>query len=711
MSKLLIVESPGKVKKIQGFLGSGFKVMASVGHFRDLPKNKFGVEAPKYIPQYEITKGDVVKRLRAAAKECSEVILATDLDREGEAIAWHLQQVLKIKDPKRIVYNEISKKSILAALDQARKIDMPLVMAQEGRRVIDRLVGYRVSGPLSKIVGRKSSAGRVQTPAVVLVVNREREIANFKSVGHFGVIAAFETSGRQWTAIWNFKPFLNKDEGYWLDEAFAKKVAAESKSFAITDIKKSQHKQPPPAPFITSTLQQTASTALKFKPKRTMELAQKLYEAGLITYHRTDSPNLSEEAITAIWAELKKAGLNNYIPAAANTWKSKGDAQEAHECIRPTHLDERNPECSSEEAQLYNLIWHRTMASQMKPKLSDITNVTLLTTQTIASGDGRINSQQEFNAKGQVVTFDGWTRIYQDEDAKDKDEQCLPELVQGQQLYPVSVSVQNKKTQPPARYTEASLIKKLEDEGIGRPSTYASIIETLYRREYIEEEKRKLRATNAAETIIDALVGKFEFAQLGYTRQVEKHLDLIAHGKASYRELVAGVDQQLMSELQKLGIGNNNSDSLLSKDNPCPAEKCSGYLQKRPGKNGSFWGCSNYPGCTMTLPDQNGMPGERKKQTQTGKCSPCPSCGKDMILRQGKNGEFWACTGYPECKTSLPDDNGKPAQIRPCPECGKPLRRLLAKKGPNAGGYFWSCSGFPKCEKTLNDHAGEPVLS
>lgn len=668
--KLIIVESPSKAKHIQPMLGSGYQVMASVGHVVDLPKKKMGVSAPKYNPEYDIVKPDVVKRIRAAAKEADEVILATDPDREGEAIAWHLQTLLKIKDAKRITYGEVTKKAILEALAKPRKINMKLVRAQEARRVLDRLTGYRVSPVLSDMAGMKLSAGRVQTPGVVLVVQREREIRNFVSTTHYGVLARFAQAGKEWSAAWDFKPlFKNKEEKYWVDRSYAESVAAKATDFTVSAVERKKRDRKAYAGFTTSTLQQAASSALKFKPKKTMDVAQQLFEGagnsghGLITYHRTDSPNMSDEAIAELWGHLRGEGMGDYIPAVKNVWKAKAGSQEAHECIRPTHFDVRHPDgLNADQAKLYDLIWKRAVASQMKPQVLDDTLIELLTNE--------INGiPQRFTARGSVELFDGWTRVYSGKDdfsAKEKDQeddaQDLPVLKNGQHLRPEKVELQKKNTQPPSRYTEAALVKKLEDEGIGRPSTYAAIMETLHYRQYVTDEKGKLVPTQTAFVVVDALSGRFRFADLGYTRAIEAELDNIIEGKAEYLTVVAGVDHQLDDELAAL----RGDSSLVGEQHPCSREGCTGILRRRTGKKGAFWGCSNYPNCDETRPDEDGKPGEKKE---------------------------FAASGFV------------------CPECGKSLRRLQATKGSNKGKSFWGCTGFSDgCRFTAEDAKGSPVL-
>lgn len=711
MTTLFVVEAPGKVKKLQGFLGGGYKVVASAGHIRDLPQKKMGVEGPDWVPDYEVTKADVVKRLKGANKESGDVIIATDLDREGEAIAFHIAAVLGLKNPKRVTYCEITKKALQEALAAPRTINMDLVRAQEARRVVDRLVGYRVSGALSQIAGTGLSAGRVQTPAIMIVVAREREIRSFVSTSHFGVRAHFLSEGKAWYADWDFKPLLtDKEQKYWLDEEFAKQLVG-LKNFSIQKIEKKEVKQQPPPPFTTSTLQQAASSALGLKPKQTMELAQSLYEAGLITYHRTDSMMMSQDAVQSIWEQLRVMGMANCIPDAGNAWKAKENAQEAHECIRPTHFEEKSPsgDASAAALRLYELIWCRAMACQMKPQVLDTTTVHLLTD---AKASGYNDLQQRFVARGRVERFAGWRAIYQQQEEEKDDSQPLPALAEGMNCAAEKMELQAKKTQPPPRYTEASLIKKLEDEGVGRPSTYASIIDTLYRREYVREEKKKLVPTEIAFKVVDSLVGRFEFAALSYTRKIEEDFDLIAHGKKTYKGLVSEVNGQLEQELKRLN--GASAPDLAAPVYPCPAEGCEGRLRRAVAKNGSgkgnyFWACNRYPDCKETRPDDGGKPGERGGKPAGDERYPCPNCGKPMALRIGKKGKFWGCTGYPECSTIQEDSRGKPAPIHACPDCGKPLRKLKAKTGERKGSAFWACTGYKEgCKFTAPDEKGKP---
>ncbi len=699
---VLIVESPNKVKKITEMLGNGYEVVACVGHFRDLPRKKMGVAPPDYRPHYEITKQNVVKRLRSAVRG-NRVLLATDPDREGESIAWHLQQTLRLSSAERVTFQAITREALQNALAHPRPIDANLVRAQEARRVLDRLVGYRVSGVLRDMTGQALSAGRVQTPAVRLVVEREREIEAFKPVTHYEVEASFETDGLTWTAKWDFSPWLPAGEKHWKDAAYAHQVA-QLRHFQVAGIETRRKSTRPPAPFTTSTLQQAASSLLKLRPKKTMDLAQQLFAAGLITYHRTDSPNLSDEAIGEVWDCLAATGKDNYIPPAANKWKAKAGAQEAHEAIRPTHIDKTNIEQEMDNpaaARLYQLIRQRTLASQMKNAEDKLVTATLHSQENTPDGH-----QHSFIATGRVELFDGWRRLLKE---TDNETAPLPPLQEGQALTAREGKAVEKRTKPPGRYTEASLIKALERRGIGRPSTYASIMETLHARGYVTEKNRHLIPAEPAFAVIDALQGRFEFVEYDYTRDIEGRLDEIAQGTHGYREIVAQVDQRLDEELGRLSA--ITLDKLPSQ--ACP--ECGSPLRKRKGKNGLFWGCSSYPTCHFTAPDNQGQP--VLDATRDGQEDyPCPECGKGHLQRRkagGKNkGWFWGCNSYPACRYTVPDEGGKPGSRRrssasdgkytagaSCPKCGKGtliLRTL--KKGKNEGKPFLGCSGFPKCD-------------
>lgn len=595
-AKLLILESPGKVKKVQEILGSGWKVAASVGHVRDLPVKEMGVSAPDFKPKYIPTdRGkDVLSRLAVLVKNAEAVYLATDPDREGEAIAWHIQDALKPKDAKRVTYAEITEKAIKAALDAPRSIDMALVAAQEGRRVLDRFCGYMVSSPLSNAAGEKLSAGRVQSPAVRLVVEREREIQDFRSTTHYGAELTFEnvdniTDG--WKATWLVKPWLPDSadgQEYLLDKELAEKAAA-LRSLEVLDCKESESRAAPPAPFTTSSLQQAASNALKFTPKQTMQLAQRLYEQGAITYMRTDSPNLSQDAVDAIRTFCEGQGWP--LVEKPRAWKLKEGAQEAHEAIRPTHIEIEESGETAEEKALYRLIRLRALASQLEDAVYAVRVL-----QLAADLEGK---QALFESKGRTLLSQGW-KILTAEDMATEDtedfaepENPVPAMKPGTRPTALTGTVLTKKTKPAARFTEASLIRELENRGIGRPSTYAAILDTIMSRGYVKIEKRFLMPTPLGVMVVDGLCGNFSFVEYEFTRTMEQALDDIAAGKADYRALVSKAHARLEQELRAFARATGKV-----------CEKCGKPMVRRvkkPSKDGKggydFWGCTGRPEC------------------------------------------------------------------------------------------------------------------
>jgi DNA topoisomerase-1 len=592
--KLLIVESPGKVKKIQEFLGPEWKVAASVGHVRDMPVKKMGVAAPDFRPEYEATErgAGVLKRLAALAKTADAVYLATDPDREGEAIAWHLADALKLKNPKRVAYAEITRSAVTTALASPRSIDMALVRAQEARRVLDRFCGYMVSGPLSRVSGQKMSAGRVQSPATALIVERERAIQSFVSTTHYSVELSFEsldniTDG--WKAQWLVKDWLPDNAEYLTDKAIAEKIAA-LRSLDVLDGKEEESRSAPPAPFTTSSLQQTANTALKFTARRTMELAQSLYEAGAITYMRTDSPNLSAEAITAIRAYASEKGLP--LPESPRVWKAKGNAQEAHEAIRPTHMEIEDAGETEEHKALYRLIRLRALASQLADAVYAVVVLRLG-----ADVDGK---QAVFEAKGRKMLAPGWKALNIPEeetgDAAAMDNPA-PLLKTGSKATALSGNVLTRNTAPPSRYTEASLVRELEKRGIGRPSTYAAIIETIKKREYVKLEKNRFVPTPLGVMLLDSLQGKFSFCEYDFTEKMEQALDDIAENRADYVSVLAPAYQTLADEVAAF-------EKATGKVCPSCGKAMVHRVGKGKGKGGKpydFWGCSGCPECKQTL--------------------------------------------------------------------------------------------------------------
>ena len=657
--KLLIVESPGKVKKIQEYLGNGWKVSASVGHVRDLPLYEMGVSPPDFRPQYAPTdRGkSVLARLATEVKSADAVFLAMDPDREGEAIAWHLADALRLNNARRVTFSEITEKAVQAALGQPRDVDRNLVAAQEGRRVLDRLVGYMVSAPLSRAIGGKKSAGRVQSPALRLVVEREREIRAFKVTTHYGVELVFDaldniTQG--WKAAWSVKAWLSPGQEYLLEKETAVRVAA-VRRVKVLGCQDTETRAAPPAPFTTSTLQQAASNALKLSPKMTMAAAQKLYEAGQITYMRTDSPNISEEAV----AEIREYCRSNNWPVVATPrrWKSKAGAQEAHEAIRPTHIDVEEAGDTDSEKALYVMIRQRTLASQLEDAVFAVRTVQL-------QGEEIEGRMPEFEAKGRTLIRPGWKVVMaadQSEEGEEEADNPVPQLKADSLLTVGAGKVTTHKTKPPVRYTEATLIKALEGRGIGRPSTYAAILENILGRGYVRLEKRALATTEDGEAVVDAMAGRFAFLEYSFTKELEDDLDAIAQGRAGYVEVMRKVHRCLEQELGQFQAATAT---------PCPdCGKPLARIMRKPGKNGQggydFWGCSGYPDCHANFADAGGKPGQRLEKREKAPPSEfnCPDCGKPLVHRV-KNGSggfnFWGCSGFPKCKVTFHDDNGKP---------------------------------------------------
>ncbi|WP_061289945.1 type I DNA topoisomerase [Azotobacter vinelandii] len=678
MTTLVIVESPGKIKKISSILGSGFKVVASVGHVRDLPGNELGVDPADFSPSYVPTQRgrEVLARLRKDVAAADRVLLATDPDREGEAIAWHLADALRIGEPERITFTAITQEKIQEALRQVRGIDQDRVRAQEARRVLDRLVGYKVSPALSQRAGHALSAGRVQSPAVRLVVDREREIQNFKPVQHYGVELLFPVEGQWpdnpkalWRAQWDIRPHLAQGETLLLDRTLAERVAT-VRQVRVERFETGSAARAPAAPFTTSTLQQEAGKRLKMKPKRVMDLAQKLYEQGAITYHRTDNPNLDPAGVEAIRAYAQSQGLA--FSEKLRTWKAKEGAQEGHEAIRPAHVEVLQAGADADQRALYELIWRRAVASQLADARYAVRAVLLV---------GEVQGTSvRFIGKGRKLTDPGWMRVYgaevaDDDQARDKEApNPIPALQVGAALTAVDARVQDKVTEPPSRFKQSTLVAELERRGIGRPSTYAAILENITSRSYIlEDPKGWLTPSPTGEAIRDALVGTFEFANLDYTRELEDQLDRIAERKLSYEAVIAQAWQRLDQELG--GLGASQVAMPAAEHFPCPV--CGAALRRRKGSKGFFWGCSAYPECKTTLPDEKGRPGKRRESSSrspnAGKPAPalsehaCPDCGKPLVRRTGtsKGGkayDFWACSGFPACKAAFENDNGRPGQ-------------------------------------------------
>ncbi len=672
--KLMIVESPNKTKKIQSFLGSEWRVMASVGHVRDLPEKEIGVSAPDFKPQYLPTErgAEVLARLGAAAKQAEAVYLATDPDREGEAISWHIAEALKLQNPKRVTFSEITEKAVKTAITQARNINMQLVFAQEARRVLDRFCGYLVSGPLSKAAGDKLSAGRVQSPAVRLVVEQERKIAAFKSTTHYGVELVFEavdniTDG--WKAVWKPKNWLAEGEEYFLDKTAAENIA-KARNLHVLDCQESESKSGPPAPFVTASLLQAASNAMKFSSKQTMDAAQELFAQGHITYMRTDSPNFSAEFTEEARAFCEAKGWP--LVCTPRKWKSKESAQEAHEAIRPTHIEVEEAGENADQKALYALIRQHSLAAMLEDALFAVRVATLE-----AEIDGK---KAQFEAKGRTMLKPGWKTLMESDQAEDAEDQTedaedqaaeaenpVPALKPGAMATAMQGKLLTKKTKPVARFTEASLIRELEKRGIGRPSTYAAILENIMKHKgYVQTEKRFLVPTPLGEAVVDNLKNKFSFMNFEFTKKMEDLLDDVAEGKAAYKTVVASSYEQLQQELL-----------AFIKDTTLPCPECGGdklrHLVKKASKTDpkeyDFWACDT---CKSTFPNEGGKPGpkqeKREKKPQELSQFKCgvKGCGKALIRRQGqrktdgKDYDFFACSGYPACKQSYPAKNGEP---------------------------------------------------
>ena len=663
--KLMIVESPNKTKKIRSILGPGWDVQASIGHVRDLPRTTLGVGG-NYALTYEFVergKG-VIESLKPRVARAEAVYLATDPDREGEAIAWHLKETLKLSTYSRVTFDSITEPVIRKALASPRQLDMNLVHAQEARRGADRLVGYKVSPALSRQAALSSlSAGRVQTVAVRLVVERQREIEAFKETKHFGAEAIFD--GGTWRAQWDTAPHLEEGQKYILDHALAARAAL-CTTFCVASSETKLATQAPPAPFTTATLLQAASVSLGMKPDETSRVAQKLFEQGLITYHRTDSQNFSAEALALIREYAAENKLP--LPAAPRRWKSKDSSQEAHEAIRPTYLEQKTAGEDEAQQKLYALIWTRAVASQLADAEYSVTEL-------------RLDSEAEgqafaYRAIGRTLVKPGWrTLTAQDaaeeaEDANKDDAQAdrngkVPPLPAGTTVRADSAQVINKQTQRPRGYTQASLIKVLEHEGIGRPSTYSSIISNIMRRGYIDGSKKILVATELAYVIIDALVGRFAFAEYDYTRTLEQELDNIATGKSQYFAVVSALDTRLDQELRELQVPA--STELAARRPPTPATgnqppvsgfkcpKCKTGTIRRPGNN-EFYSCTNYSqtGCTYKVNIYIARKALTDKQIES-----LVTTGKTRLIKGflGKNGKpfdaILRCTAETEWRTTF----------------------------------------------------------
>jgi DNA topoisomerase-1 len=606
--KLMIVESPNKTKKIKAILGEDWDVAASVGHFRDLPKKDLGVSAD-FALTYEYTERGkaIIDALKPRVARAEMVYIATDPDREGEAIAWHLVETLKLKKYQRVTFDAITESVIRKAISSPRQLDMNLVRAQAARRAEDRLLGWKVSPLLSRQTGVAGlSAGRVQSVAVRLVVDRQAEIDAFSQIKHFGVEAIFE--GGKWKAQWDTSPHLVPGQQYITDRELPNRIAL-CRDFTVTASETKPAAQPPKAAFTTSTMLQAGSVSLGFTPEETAALAQKLFEQGLITYHRTDSQNFSDEAIAEIRAFASEKNLP--VPKEPRRWKSKDNAQEAHEAIRPTHFVQQQGGEDDRQRQLYDMIWKRAVASQLANAEYSVTKLQLVT----ANGGDSFT----FDATDRVLTSPGW-RVLTPRDAaeeargaddpeEDTESGAVPSLPIDSTATASDTRVTDKVTKAPSAYTQASLIKKLENEGIGRPSTYPDTLKKIIvTRKYVNEQKRKLEPTELGKLLAESLTGQFSFVDYTYTRDLEKHLDDIATGKASYAQVLADLDTKLNKEISGLqlsprqdlaGATVKQPEKADQPGRPCP--RCKVGVVRKPHSQ-AFYGCSRYKGgCTYNF--------------------------------------------------------------------------------------------------------------
>ncbi len=691
MKKLIIVESPAKARTIKNFLGKDYEVIASKGHIRDLPKHSFGIkiENSKFLPQYRVDKdhSDIVNKIKDLAKKSEQIYIATDEDREGEAIGYHIAKAIG-KDPEslpRIVFHEITKSAIKNALENPRKINMDQVNAQQARRLLDRIVGYKLSPLLASKIQKGLSAGRVQSSALKITVDREREIQAFKPVEYWSIDAIFKPEIE--ANLVEYKG--SKIEKMTItNEKYAREIESVLKSslFCVNSIEKKERKSSTPPPFMTSTLQQSASGRLGFSPKKTMMIAQKLYEGvktdkgqmGVITYMRTDSLNIAKEAQDAAREAILKRYGEEYLPAKPKiyTSKSKG-AQEAHEAIRPTRLD-FTPEVASkylsaDELKLYKLIYNRFLASQMSDAVFE--------SQTILFS----SENGTFKASGRKLLFDGFYRVMGYDD-KDK---LLPELKEGEEIPLEKLRANQHFTEPPPRYTEASLIKKLESLGIGRPSTNAPTISLLVSREYLKIEKRQLIPTPIAFTVIEILEKHFpEIVDSNFTAEMEEKLDEVAEKKVDWQKLLIDFYTPFIEQVEK---GKKEIKSLKKAEpvgRECP--ECGNELLLRSGRFGEFIACSNYPKCRYTEAIEK-KDSEDVQPTQTTD-ELCDKCGSPMVVKSGRRGSFLACSAYPKCKNTKSLDKPKAIDVK-CPECGGELLERNSRRGK-----FFGCSNYPKCK-------------
>lgn len=696
---LIIVESPSKAKTISKYLKGKYRVDASAGHIRDLPVHTLGVDvANNYEPKYVNSEGkeDVIRRLKDATKKADKVYLATDPDREGEAIAWHLQTVLELDEnaQNRIEFNEVSARAIEQALTQPRQINYHLVDAQQARRVLDRLVGYKLSTLLNHKIEDKNgngkrtlSGGRVQSVALRLIVEREREITAFKPEEYWNLTAELQDIRKEHAA---FKALLEKKGTKKFKPSSAEQTAevlsalAEGQ-FTVSKVKKTLVKSHAPAPFTTSSLQQDASNKLGLTAPETMSLAQHLYEGietengdhiAFITYMRTDSVRVSKEAQAKALAKIEEVYGKEFVPEKPNYYASKKGAQDAHEAIRPNDI-EMTPEkakklLDKKHFSLYKLIYERFIASQMSEAKYNSAQMEI------------DNSGYIFKASGKALVFAGFTAVYQDYSKKDEDDEgisagkLLPDLKEGDILDLVSLAKEQKFTKPPLRYTDASIVKTMEEKGIGRPSTYATIISKLMQK-YVKKEGKYMFPTPIAYSVVDMLVKCFnDVMDVGFTAGMETRLDDIEDGGVNWRTVIGDFYPSFEKNLR-------DASSYGDEQTEVACEKCGSPMLRRMGKFGKYLACSNYPDCRNII-------SETKEEISAVRC---PKCGENMVVKSGKFGRFLACPSYPDCKTTLPMPSDEEPKLQgKCPECGSPMTVRKSKRGK----VYYSCLNYPTCK-------------
>ena len=695
---LIIVESPSKAKTIEKYLGGKHRVTASAGHIRDLPVHSLGVDVknnfePKYVPSEG--KEEIIRKLTDATKKASRVYLATDPDREGEAISWHLQQMLGLDETgkNRIEFNEVSKRAIEEALKSPRQIDYNLVDAQQARRVLDRLVGYKLSTLLNhKIVDdtvlakRSLSAGRVQSVALKLIVEREREITSFKPEEYWIISAQLQDSPAKYAP---FKGVLEKKGTKKYKPASATEAAAVLEAlaqgkFIVSKMKKTVSKSHAPAPFTTSSMQQDASTKLGISAPETMSLAQHLYEGvattggdhlAFITYMRTDSVRVSKDAQMRALDTIRKTYGDAYVPEKPNYYASKKGAQDAHEAVRPIDMEMTPAKAKglldSKHYKLYKLIYERFLASQMAEAKYDSTQMEI------------VNGDYTFKAAGKMLRFAGFTAVYQDVAKKDEEEEgtsskLLPALTEGDELSCKGVDKEQKFTKPPLRYTDASLVKVMEEKGIGRPSTYATIISKLSQK-YVKKENKYMVPTEVAYQVVDMLAKCFtDIMDIGFTAEMETRLDTIEDGGVNWQDVIGEFYPEFEKNLRQ---ASSYGDTLTEEI----CEKCGKPMIRRNGKFGKYLACSGYPVC-------HNIVSEAKEEISAVRC---PKCGENMLVKSGKFGKFLACPGYPDCKCTLPMPTEEPtADTGICPDCGAATVARKSKRGKT----YYSCSCYPQCK-------------